>query len=182
MSHSITAKLNKPAREFANQSGVTFFVTLGEKNYDYKTQQSVWTNYDAALFAKDNQIDFYRSSLIEGAIIEVSGTGIVVDDTDKQYKPKLIIQDAKLGFINSPAGQQQAQQAPAQQYAVQQPPAQQYDFSKPQQPPQAPVQQGGFQQAPAHQDNFQQTSYGNNQAPTQQCGFQQQPNNDEPAF
>ena len=59
MSHSITAKLNKAAREHANSSGVTFFVSLGEKNYDFKQKTNVWTNYDAALFAKDGQVDFY---------------------------------------------------------------------------------------------------------------------------
>lgn len=119
--HSVTAKLNNAAREFANQNGVTFFVSLGEKNYDFKTKQTVWTNYDAALFAKDAQIDFYRSTLVEGSIIEVSGTGIIVDATDTNYKPKLIIQDAKLGFIHSQQGQAtQQQQAPQQQGGYQQ--------------------------------------------------------------
>ena len=134
MSHSITAKLNNPAREFAGQNGITFFVSLGEKNYDFKQKKNVWTNYDAALFAKDAQIDFYRSALVEGAIVEVSGTGIIVDATDTNYKPKLMIQDAKLGFVNSPQGVQQQQIAPQQQQ-------QQGGFQQ-----QAPQQQGGFQQ------------------------------------
>jgi single-strand DNA-binding protein len=125
MSHTITAKLNKPAREFANANGVTFFVGLGEKNYDFKLKSNVYTNYDAALFAKDGQIDFYRSALIEGAIISVSGTGLIIDVSNTQY-PKLMIQDAKLGFVNTPDGQapqQSAQQAPAQQKAPQMAPA-----------------------------------------------------------
>tara|TARA_R110001583_G_scaffold112961_1_gene263277 strand:- start:644 stop:1117 length:474 start_codon:yes stop_codon:yes gene_type:complete len=144
MSHSITAKLNQAAREHAGQNGVTFFVSLGEKNYDFKTKQNVWTNYDAALFAKDAQIEFYRSALVEHAIIEVSGTGIIVDDADKQYKPKLMIQDAKLGFVhNQQAAPQQAntgfqQQAPTQGGFNNQQPA----------PAQ---QQGGFQQQEAPQ-------------------------------
>ncbi len=146
MAHSITAKLNNPAREFAGQNGVTFFVSLGEKNYDFKQKASVWTNYDAALFAKDAQIDFYRSTLVEGAIVEVSGTGIIVDDTDKQYKPKLMIQDAKLGFVNSPQGAQQ-QAAPQQQggFQAQQAPQQQGSF--------APQQQIAGQPAPQYQDD-----------------------------
>ena len=115
MSHSITAKLNQAAREFSNDNGVTFFVSLGEKNYDFKTKQNVWTNYEAALFAKDAQIEFYRSSLVEHAVIEVTGTGIVLDASNPEYKPKLIIQDAKLGFINSPQGAPQQQAAPQQQ-------------------------------------------------------------------
>ena len=101
MSHSVTAKLNRPANEFAGQNGVTFFVGLGEKNYDFKEKKNVYTNYDAALFAKDAQIEFYRSALIEGAIITVSGTGLILDMSNAQY-PKLSIQDAKLGFVNSP--------------------------------------------------------------------------------
>jgi len=135
MSHSVTAKLNRPANEHAGQNGVTFFVGLGEKNYDFKLKTNVYTNYDAALFAKDAQIEFYRSALVEGAIITVSGTGLILDLSNTQY-PKLLIQDAKLGFVNSPQGQ-----APVQQQAPQQ---------------QAPQQQGGFapqQQAPRQNIN-----------------------------
>ena len=131
MSHSVTAKLNQAAREHANQNGVTFFVSLGEKNYNFKTKTNEYTNYDAALFAKDAQIDFYRSALVEGAIVEVSGSGIIVElDPTGQYKPKLVIQDAKAGFIYSPNGQ------PAQQ------PQQGY------QPQQQAPQQGGYAQQP----------------------------------
>jgi len=131
MSHSVTAKLNQAAREHANQNGVTFFVSLGEKNYNFKTKTNEYTNYDAALFAKDAQIDFYRSALVEGAIVEVSGSGIIVElDPTGQYKPKLVIQDAKAGFIYSPNGQ--PAQAPQQGY----------------QPPQQQPQQGGYAQQP----------------------------------
>ena len=148
MSHTITAKLNKAARQHPNQSGVTFFVSLGEKNYNFQTKQNEWTNYDAALFAKDGQIQFYTESLVEGAIISVSGTGLIMEaQTDPQYKPKLMIQDAKLGFVNSPQGAQQQQAAPQYQ---QQAPQQQGGFSN---QPQQPAQSGGFsnqgqQQAP----------------------------------
>ena len=114
MSHSVTAKLNRPANEHAGQNGVTFFVGLGEKNYDFKLKTNVYTNYDAALFAKDAQIEFYRSALVEGAIITVSGTGLILDVSNTQY-PKLLIQDAKLGFVNSPQGAAPQQQAPQQQ-------------------------------------------------------------------
>lgn len=155
MSHTVTAKLNKAARQHPNQNGVTFFVSLGEKNYNFQTKQNEWTNYDAALFAKDGQIQFYTESLVEGAIITVSGTGLIMEaQTDPQYKPKLMIQDAKLGFVNSPQGapaHQQAggfqgqQQAPQQGGFApqQQAPAQQGGFSKPQQPP---AQQGHYPQ------------------------------------
>jgi len=145
MSHSVTAKLNRPANEHAGQNGVTFFVGLGEKNYDFKLKTNVYTNYDAALFAKDAQIEFYRSALVEGAIVTVSGTGLILDVSNAQY-PKLLIQDAKLGFVNSPQGQaapQQQQAAPQQQGFA---PQQQQGFAPQQQAPQdqAPQQQQGF--------------------------------------
>jgi len=121
MSHTITSKLNKPARRFDNQAGSTFFVSLGEKNFDFKAKTSKWTNYDAALFAKDGQIAFYESALVEGAIVTVSGSGIMIDDSNKEYAPKLVIQDAKLEFVSDgqasqgQAPQQRQQQAPQQQ-------------------------------------------------------------------
>jgi len=143
MSHSVTAKLNRPANEHPGKNGVTFFVGLGEKNYDFKTKQNVYTNYDAALFAKDAQIDFYRSALVEGAIVQVSGTGLILDLSNTQY-PKLLIQDAKLGFVNSPQGQAPQQQAQGgfQQQAPSQGGFQQQGQAPQQQAPQQ--QQGGF--------------------------------------
>ena len=153
MSHSITAKLNQAAREHANQNGVTFFVSVGEKNYNFKTKTNEYTNYDAALFAKDAQIEFYRSALVEGAVIEVSGTGVIVElDPTGQYKPKLVLQDAKLGFVHSP-NSQPAQQAPSQQQGYVPPqPQQQGGYSQqPQQqtpPPPQGQQQGAYYQQP----------------------------------
>ena len=155
MSHTVVAKLNKAARQHQNANGVTFFVDLGEKNYNFQTKQNEYTNYSAALFAKDGQIDFYTNALIEGAVIEVSGTGIILEmPSDPQYKPKLMIQDAKLGYVNSPM-----------QGAPQQAPAQQSWGNAPQQPP---VQQAAPQMAPAYQPQ---------QAPrpTQQAAPQAQP-------
>ena len=155
MSHTIVAKLNQPAREFANASGVTFFVGLGEKNYDFKLKTNVYTNYDAALFAKDGQIEFYRNALVEGAIVSVSGTGLILDLSNTQY-PKAVIQDAKLGFVHSPSqgAQQQApqqyQQAPAQQQAPQQQAPTSWGNAPQQQQQQAPQQAPQQQQAPQY--------------------------------
>jgi single-strand DNA-binding protein len=158
MSHSVTAKLNRPANEHAGQNGITFFVGLGEKNYDFKQKTNVYTNYDAALFAKDGQADFYRSALVEGAIVTVSGTGLILDISNAQY-PKLQIQDAKLGFVHSPEGQTGTQaQGGFQQQAPQQ-------------------QQGGFQQQQAPQQQQQaapQQQQGGFAPQQQQGGFQQQ--------
>jgi single-strand DNA-binding protein len=162
MSHSVTAKLNRPANEHAGQNGITFFVGLGEKNYDFKQKTNVYTNYDAALFAKDGQADFYRSALVEGAIVTVSGTGLILDISNAQY-PKLQIQDAKLGFVHSPEGQAAPQQ-------------QQGGFQQQQAPQQAPQHQQGFQ----NQSQFQQAPQAAGQPVNQ--GFQPMPNDNEPPF
>ena len=122
MSHTVTGKLNKAARRYDNQNGSTFFVSVGEKNYNYKDKKDEWTNYEAALFAKDAQINFYESALIEGSIISISGTGLIIDDSNKDYKAKLVIQDAKLVYINYDNGSQQQKPSsqPQQQKAPQQ--------------------------------------------------------------
>jgi hypothetical protein len=155
MSHTITGKLNKAARQHQGQNGTTFFVSLGEKNYDFKTKANVWTNYDVALFAKDGQIPFYMENLNEGAIVSVTGTGLILDLSNHEY-PKLSLQDAKLIFVSGTgqavAQTQQApqQQAPMQQqgYSNQSPQQQQQPYQQQQQP--APQQQ----QAPFDPNNI----------------------------
>ena len=123
MSHTVTAKLNKAARKHDLDDGAIFFVSLGEKNFDRQQKANVWTNYDAALFANGKQVDFYADALTEGAVIAVSGSGIIIDDSNKDYAPKLKLIDSKLEFVS--AGQQSGG-APAQQQAArQQQPAQQ---------------------------------------------------------
>ena len=166
MSHTVTAKLNQAARQHQGQAGTTFFVSLGEKNYDFKNKTNVYTNYDAALFAKDAQVGFYASALVEGAVVSVTGSGIILDDSNKEYKPKLAIQDAKLEFVHSPQGAQQA--APQQQGG--------YSQQAPQQ--QAP-QQGGYQQQQGGFGGQQQQEPRDNQGFTKaQGGF----NDNTPAY
>jgi single-strand DNA-binding protein len=164
MSHTIVAKLNKSARVHTGANGTTFFVSLGEKNYDFKLKTNVYTNYDAALFAKDGQVGFYTSALVEGAIVSVSGTGLILDLSNTQY-PKLSVQDAKLGFVHSPDGPapSQNQQAPRQQQQQQQQqaPQQQQQAQYAQAPaPQYAPQQPASQQAPQQQQQAP-TSWGN---------------------
>jgi len=126
MAHTVTGKLNKDARTHAGQNGTTFFVSIGEKNFDFKTKQSVWTNYEAAIFAKDNQAQFYQNALVAGSVISVSGGGIIA--ASDEYGIKLAIQDARLEYVNTPdstpAPQQrsQAQQAPQEPRANMPPP------------------------------------------------------------
>ena len=148
MSHTVVAKLNQAARQHQGQAGTTFFVSLGEKNYNHKTKTNEWTNYDAALFAKDAQVQFYSDALVENAIVSVSGTGIILDASNPEYKPKLVIQDAKLGFVHSPQGAQQ--QKPAQQGYQQ---AQQQGFQQQQAQQQQAPQGFQQQQPPAGYDN-----------------------------
>ena len=151
MSHSITCKLNNDARSSQGQDSTTFFVSLGEKNYNFSTKQNEYTNYEAALFAKGNQVGFYQSALVAGAVIEVSSTGVIVEvDPTGQYKPKLKMVDAKLGFVHSDnqgAPQQQGQQQPMQQAPQQQQGfQQQYQQQGQQQQPQQQAPQGNFSQ------------------------------------
>ena len=111
MTAQVTGKLNKAANKFDGQNGTTFFVEIGEQNYNFKTKEKEWTNYSAALFAKDTQTNFYASALVEGAIVSVSGTGIILDmPDDPKYKPRLQLQDAKLTYVHNPGGQQPQQQ------------------------------------------------------------------------
>lgn len=150
MSHTITAKLNKPARKHQGQNGTTFFVSLGEKNYNRTTQQNEWTNYDAALFAKDAQVGFYESALIEHAVIQVTGSGIIIDNSNPAYPAKLQLLNAQLGFVSSPSNATPQQQAPQVQGGYQQQPQQQQNYQQqPQQNQQHPNPQGNNQ-------NFQQ--------------------------
>jgi len=150
MSHTITGKLNKAARQHQGQNGMTFFVSLGEKNYDFKTKTNVWTNYDVALFAKDAQIQFYNEALTEGAIVSVTGTGLILDLSNAEY-PKLSLQDAKMVFVS---GNQQPAQHSQGGYQAQPQQQQAQGGFQPQQP-----QQQQYQQAPQQQQQQQQPAF-----------------------
>jgi single-strand DNA-binding protein len=146
MAHTIVIKLNKAANEFQAGESIGFNVRGGVQYYDRKTKQKEWTNYSAVIFAKaPAQIDFYRSALIEGSKVELSGKSQKIDVyTGGQNGPSYTIefQDAWLGDISSPNQgqpmQQQTYQQPQQQSPQQQP---QY-----QQPQQGGQQQPNFNQ------------------------------------
>ena len=144
MAHSVVLKLNKPANEFPAGDGIGFSVRGGVQYFDHKTKQKEWTNYSAVIFAKaQGQIDFYRSALVEGAIVEVGGKTQKVDVYEGgQNGPNYTIEllDAWLGSINNPA-QQQGQ--PAQNM---QQPAQGGYAQQPQQPQQPMQPQQGYGQ------------------------------------
>lgn len=153
MAHSITIKLNKAANEFQAGESVGFSVRGGVQYYDHKTKQKEWTNYSAVIFAKaPGQIDFYRSALIEGAVIEVGGKSQKVDVYQGQNGATYTIelQDAWLGMVHNSnqATMQQPQQTQFQQ-APQQAPQQPPGFNQ-----QAYNNQQQQQQAPQPQNNF----------------------------
>ena len=147
MAISVTGKLNKAANQFQAGESTGFGVRLGVRYYDRDTQQNEYTNYEAVIFAKAaGQIQFYQQALVEGSVIEISGTTQKIKSFDGQNGQILSIEihDAKLGFVHtgqqSPqqqGGYQQPQQAPQQQ--------QQQQYRAPQQQPQqnyqAPQQQ-----------------------------------------
>lgn len=120
-----------------------FIIELSEMIKDRQTDEKIYTNYSAAIFAKSPaQIGYYSTSLVEGNFVVVNCEKLKVDVNDsngKQYI-KLQMENARLEgakyIENNQGGYQQApaQQAPNQQGFV------------PQQPHvnSAPPQHGGF--------------------------------------
>src|SRR5690606_25133326 len=125
MAHTITGKLNKPANMFQAGESTGFGIRLGVKYYDRETKADAWTNYSAAVFAKNpNQITYLQQVLVEGAIVSVSGESIKVDQYQGQngLQITLDLQNARIEYAFNPQGQQQQQQAAPQyqqpQYAA----------------------------------------------------------------
>ncbi len=129
----------------SSKESTGFGVRLGVKYYDRETQQNEWTNYEAAIFAKQpNQIQFYQNALVEGSVIEVSGDALKIKSFNGQNGQQLSVEllNAKLGYVHTG---QQANSHQQPQYQQQQAPQQQYN--------QQPQQQGGFA-APQQQQGF----------------------------
>lgn len=133
MAISITGKLNKAANQFQAGESTGFGVRLGVRYYDRETQQNEYTNYEAVIFAKaPAQVQFYQQALVEGSVIELSGTTQKIKSFDGQNGQILSIEihDAKLGFVHT--GNQPQQQVPQQQYQQSRQQAQQ-QYNAPQQ-------------------------------------------------
>ncbi len=147
MATTITGKLNQAASIFQAGESTGFGLRLGVQYYDRETQQKEWTNYECAVFAKaQGQIDFYKNSLVEGAIVEVTGQQLKIKTFDGQNGQRISIEliDARVGYIGTPgAGQSYGQNA---QQSNQ--PQQQQGYNQPQQPQRQPQQQqmqrGGY--------------------------------------
>lgn len=120
---TVTGKLNKSAVERQLDNGDSMFiVNIGKQEYNRQTKEKLWANYSAALYAKSTQADYYRNATSQGAIVSVSGSGVIPRIWgDNNDKVGLDIQDGKLVYSAStssvPANppSQQMQQAPQQQ-------------------------------------------------------------------
>lgn len=152
MAHTVTGKLNKPANTFQAGESTGFNVRIGVKYRDRKTGQDEWTNYSAVIFAKSpNQISFYQSALVEGAVVEVSAQQLKIDNYEGQNGVIQSIEmiNAQLGYVFNPN-----QQAPQQQYNN---------------APQQNAPQGGYNQAPQQGGYQQQAPQQGGYAPQQQA-------------
>lgn len=138
MATTVTSKLNKAASQFQAGDSTGFGIRLGVKYYDRETKADAWTNYEAVVFAKaPAQVKFYQETLVEGAIVEVSGDKCKIRQFQGNNGLSLSIEilDAKLGAVYAP--QQPQQSAPAQRQQPAQParqaPPQGYQGTMPQQ-------------------------------------------------
>lgn len=137
MAHTVTFKLNKPAQQFQAGDSTGFGIRGGVKYYDRKTKSDQWTNYQAVIFAKtQGQIDYYTASLIEGAVVTVSGDSLAVEQFQGQngLQITLSINNARAEYICQSASSR-APDAAQQAYnqAIQQP--QRHAQQAPQKPP-----------------------------------------------
>ena len=110
MSTTITGKLNRAARNFQAGESTGFGIQLGVKYYDRDTKTNEYTNYEAAIFTRnDKQADFYRQALVEGAIVEITGMQERIKSFEGQNGTRLTIEllDARLGYISQAGNYQQ---------------------------------------------------------------------------
>ena len=156
MATTITGKLNKPATQFQAGDSTGFGIRLGVKYFDRETKADAYTNFEAVVFAKQPaQVQFYQNSLVEGAIVEVTGDKLKIRQFQGNNGLSLSIEllDAKLGFVYAPQAAQQQRPAPQQQTQPQQRQQPQQGFNQPRQA--APQ---GYQRQAAQQEYNQHTS------------------------
>ena len=123
MSVSVTCKLNKAAKEMSSTNGTLFLVGLGKREFNRQTKEKEWVNYNAALFANERQVNFYREVLIPGAVITVSGSGLlpkIWGTNNDQISLDIIDSNLEFSFEGDSAPQQLAPQQQNQQQNQQQ--------------------------------------------------------------
>ncbi len=130
MTTTITGKINKEPKFHASGDGAVIAFSLGKKEFDRKNKTEVWANYSIGVFAKGNQLEFFTNKIKEGAIVSVTGSGIIPEPYQDTVFLKL--QNPKIDYVNSDL----CQAAPQQSYQAQQAPKQQ--------PPAQPQSTGGF--------------------------------------
>lgn len=120
--HTVPFKLNEDAQVFQAGEYTGFGIRTGVKYKDPKTKEDSWTNYKAAIFAKSQaQIDFYKSALVKGAMVVVSGDKLQVETYDGQngLQINLKLLNATVQAVSAPSGQAAAPAPYAQQSAPQ---------------------------------------------------------------
>ena len=173
MSHTVHGLIRKAPfiKQGCGQGGEStmFVVELSEMTKDFQTQEKLYSNYKAMIFAKSPaQVDYYNKALAEGSFVVVSCEKLKVEQREHNGKIyiTLMMDNPRLEGAhfddNQPqrqpqqAPQQQYQQAPMQQQPQRQPSQQpQQGFNQPQQPqPNAPQNHGYPQQQPAQDIGF----------------------------
>ena len=134
MSHTVLFRLKNNAREFQAGEYVGFSISTGVKYYDNKEKAEKWTNYEAAVFARnERQIQYYRDSLVAGnsAVITGDKQAIRLWENNGKSGQSIVLLDCKLSDVirSSDGGNYQQQQ---QQYQPQQQTQQQYQQRHPQ--------------------------------------------------
>lgn len=123
MATTIVGKLNKDAKQFQAGESIGFAIGIGVKYYDRETMSDAWTNYSCVIFAKQQrQVEFYKSALMAGSIVEVTGQKLAIKQFQGNNGLSLSIEllDASIGFIGT-AGAPQAQGQQQHQGYQQQP-------------------------------------------------------------
>ena len=121
MATTVTFKLNKDATQFQAGESIGFGIRGGVKYYDRQTKQDAYTNFEAVIFAKQQrQIEFYKSALVAGSVVEVTGQKLAIKQFQGNNGLSLSIEllDASIGFIGT-AGAQQSQGQQQQGYQQQ---------------------------------------------------------------
>ncbi len=124
-------------------TSVMYCLELSEMIKDYKTDEKIYTNYKAILFAQSPaHIAHYNTTLVEGNFIVLTSEKLKIEVSECGLYIKLFMDNARLegsGYIQQ----------------------------------QAPQQQGGFQQQGQQQGGFQQQSPSQNLASKRQAAQQQ---------
>lgn len=80
----VTSKITYQPRSFLAGDATEFSISLSKKYYDYKEKTNKYANYQAVIFGKGKQADFYADMLKIGSIVEVSCDAIILHEYEKE--------------------------------------------------------------------------------------------------